>query len=101
MLEGVYPEYEWLQWQFEVAPHSFWTMENQRKFFEWIEENVVVNLPDGWYSLKTEDIQMYGGGSLLFNTYQNSLANALSTVMPDRDWHLWLFTKVNTLNQLT
>jgi hypothetical protein len=69
-------------------------MENQRKFFEWFEGEIVVNLPDGWYSVKTLDIQLNGGGSLLFNTYRNSVATALEKVFPERDWHMWLFEKV-------
>jgi hypothetical protein len=46
---------------------------------------------EDWYSVKREHVESYGGKSLLYNHYQNSVYHAVRDIYPERKWLPWRF----------
>jgi hypothetical protein len=61
-LATVYPDHEWLPWQFKRSPKSYWaSLENQRTFMEWVKKQLGLSKLDDWYSVKVQQVQELGG----------------------------------------
>ncbi len=81
LLQAVYSEeYEFLPWMFSHSPKSFWKdVDNQRKYFDWLEKELKLVSKEEWYKVTKEMIeQRHGTGLLQF--YKNSLFSALKTI---------------------
>lgn len=40
MLSTIYPEFDWIPWKFHGVPKKFWTLENKKKFVDWISKEL-------------------------------------------------------------
>jgi len=94
MLRSLLPEYDWCEWLFPVAPKTFWdSVENQRRFIEWLGGEMGVRRWQDWYRVTERDFKRHGGDSLL-TRYNYSLLVIFSSLFPEHDWKPWLFTRV-------
>jgi hypothetical protein len=61
-LLNIYPDYPWHPWKFESpAPKGFWTdIQNQKKYFDWLGEQLGVKTMDDWYNVKYSSIVATG-----------------------------------------
>ena len=106
ILSSVYPEHNWLPWKFKKATGGFWTMENQRKFMDWVKKELSIKEMQDWYRITIKDIRDLGGAGLLYSEYRNSPFLMLSTIYNEYEWLPWKFTIPpsgyweNTENQL-
>ena len=51
-LQLVYPEHNWLPWQFNTCPPSFWSnTHNQKQFLEWAGKQLKINELSDWYKI--------------------------------------------------
>lgn len=68
-LVNVYPSHNWQPWRFSVSPIGFWsTVENQRKFMDWLsQEQGISKLPD-WYDLNNQKLIVKHGGTHILQT---------------------------------
>jgi hypothetical protein len=83
-LQSVYPEFEWHPWRFKRSPgESFWKDKvNQRKFFDWLANEMGITRPQGWHAVNKNIIYKYGGKTLL-QLYDNSVQKAILSVYPE------------------
>ena len=52
ILQQVYPDYNWLPWQFDKSPRNFWNdPKNTRKYMDWISTQLNVKDMDDWYKV--------------------------------------------------
>jgi hypothetical protein len=59
MLSNLYPEQEWLPWEFAKCPRSFWDdKNNQKKYMEWAGKQLKVKEMSDWYKL-TQQVKKY------------------------------------------
>jgi hypothetical protein len=55
LLKSVYPQYEWLPWLFASIPNNYFeTIENQKKYVEWIGNKLNVKQLSDWYNITRE-----------------------------------------------
>jgi hypothetical protein len=67
-LQSVYPQYEWLPWNFIHATRSFWSkLENQRTFFDWLRGELGIQSMEDWYDIKLSDIRQKGVRIFVFD----------------------------------
>jgi hypothetical protein len=94
----VFPEYEWLPWQFERSSRNYWNdMNNQRKFAEWAAKYFKIQQLSDWYKISYEvtiatrikrilqDIRQVGAGTLL-RRYGYSPIKFISQIFPQHHW---------------
>ena len=56
-LESIYPNYEWIPWKFNQTPKNYWlNIENQRKYFNWLSNQLNIKSNEDWYNIKLEKI---------------------------------------------
>ena len=56
-LKSIYPNYEWIPWKFQQTPKNFWSnIENQRKYFHWLSNQLNIKSNEDWYNIKLEQI---------------------------------------------
>src|SRR5205823_4189896 len=88
----VYPEHDWMLWQFEATPKHFWENDsNHRHFFDRLGLQATYKEMDDWYNVTVEVIGDHEGLGLLSQHYNSSPSQALQTVYPEHDWMLWRF----------
>ena len=54
LLSTIYPNYEWLPWQFEKATHFFESSENQKKWIDWAKTQLNVRDMNDWYQITSQ-----------------------------------------------
>lgn len=90
-LQSIYPEFEWCLFHFVSVPQNYWkAKDNQKKMFDWMADQLGIQVQQDWYSVSLEDIHLLGGQGLLTNYHSNSLFSALQYVYPDFEWIPWL-----------
>ena len=53
-LKSIYPNYEWIPWKFHQTPKNYWlNIENQRKYFHWLSNQLNIKSNEDWYNIKT------------------------------------------------
>jgi len=91
ILTAVYPDYEWLEWNFKCTAKGFWSKRtNHNIYAAWLGKKLGYTEPDHWYSI-TRDIICDNGGGTLLQTYYDSLIQFLRAVYPDYEWLEWKF----------
>jgi hypothetical protein len=70
-------------------------MENQRKFFDWLGEQLGCEEFEDWYSVKLEDCIELGASKLL--SIYGSFPTALQTVYPERTVYPWKFSTLGKM----
>jgi hypothetical protein len=59
LLSSMYPDYDWLPWQFDKCPQNYWdSIDHRRKFMEWAGKQLNVKEMEDWYrvSVKVQEI---------------------------------------------
>ena len=94
-LQTLYPEVNWLDWNFEKVRSGFWKdLSNCRMFLDWLGQQLGVKSMDDWYNITKDTMIQKGAGSLL-RKYDSSPAKMLTSVYKEHDWMIWKFSKVN------
>ena len=61
LLCAIYPDFDWIPWNFSVVPKYFWDDENnQKKFLDWAGNKLGIKEMDGWYNV-TQKVYKFGG----------------------------------------
>jgi hypothetical protein len=90
-LQALYPQYEWYPWLFTHSPSKFWSSwSNQRRYLNWVAEELGIETQHQWYSISNEDIISMQGTTLL-GQHNSSMHRALQYVYPEYEWHGWFF----------
>jgi hypothetical protein len=95
-LMAAYPEHEWHEWRFRAVPGEFWlSSANRKRFFLTIgkEMDISESHLEKWYSVTVLDVAARGGGTMISEFYNNSLAQALEQVYPHHLWESWRFVQ--------
>jgi hypothetical protein len=94
-LMHVYPEHNWLEWNFAQLPKAFWSQPaHQVKFIRWLAADL--NLPslNAWYDIPRATIVKSGGHGLL-KLHDGAISNALKLAFPDHEWQPWKFVRIS------
>ncbi len=79
-LSTVYSDHTWYPWRFQKHPPNLWhSLETQRKFFDWLAQQLNFVHPDDWYKVKASDINWSGGSNLLNAKYNGSIFRVITT----------------------
>jgi len=122
LLASLYPNSNFLPWEFSKVPNNFWIEEkNQRWYLSWLgrelfgitmtsasaptkigggqgiekekeEERKETNEMEAWYGVTHEDFVKHNGLGLLAH-YHDSFHHLLAALFPQIDWLPWKFTK--------
>jgi very-short-patch-repair endonuclease len=91
IVRNIYPEYEWLDWNFNKTPQGYWdNKENQRKFMDWLGKKLSYETMEDWYKLNIDIIRDHNVGGLL-SKYSSSHIALLISVYPEYKWLEWKF----------
>jgi hypothetical protein len=86
-----FPQYDWKEWLFQMAPIKFWKdRKNHIRYMRWLGEQLKIKRPEDWYRVTTEDFQRHAGGSFLL-CYRSSVSLVVKKCMPRHDWKDWMF----------
>jgi hypothetical protein len=62
MLEALFPERKWHQWEFTKVPRSFWKdSDNQRLYLDWLGKKLNVQTLDDWYNIPFSKLKDHSG----------------------------------------
>lgn len=87
-------EQEWRVWKNGIVPIGYWSKwENQRKYFDWLSEELNITHQEQWYSVNIDSIRKISGSGGILQHFENSLVTALLEVYPQYLWLPWKFTK--------
>jgi hypothetical protein len=65
-LESVYSEFMWDSWKFGNNPHGLWsTLSSQRRFMDYISENLGMRTFEDWYQVNTLEFRKLGGKRMI------------------------------------
>jgi len=86
LLCAVYPEYEWLPWEFEVPlPRALWKDPRVlKKAVKFAESELRISEPEDWGRVKIADLRELGLDDVFKN--QQSIATVLRHVYKDEGW---------------
>jgi hypothetical protein len=57
MLKALALEHEWLEWKFAHTNRGYWnSMDNQRKYLDWLGKQLGVSELSDWYDVTTRDV---------------------------------------------
>jgi hypothetical protein len=94
MVCSCYPQIEWQVWRFGDLPGGFWMeSKNQRKFLDWMAEDMNMKKVEDWYRTMRGDFLKRGGGGLL-DRYKGSPIDALKKIYNRTEWQEWRFNPV-------
>jgi len=71
------PEMKWEEWMFK-GNHKWENVENHKRFFNWLGEELGFHSPFDWMQLTVGDVEKLNGGPLLFRYYNSSIRQFLS-----------------------
>jgi hypothetical protein len=88
-----FPDYEWKEWLFEIAPRSFWRERvNRHRYLQWLGERLGYRTPSDWYQVTNQDFEDHKGrGCLVY--YNSTVSAAVMDFLPHYDWKEWLFSR--------
>ena len=93
LLKEAYPEHDWKPWLFHKVPKGFWnSKENQRKFLDWIGDQMSIKTFSDWYKVSYKNLFKLGGKAL--TDKYSSIPDMFKTLYPEYDWQPWLFHRV-------
>ena len=82
MLKHIFPEHDWLEFRFSMAPKGYWdSHKNLVRYMDWLGAVLGFMEMDDWYEVRTEDFNTnYGAGAPF------SPSNAVMTAYPEHGW---------------
>ena len=79
-------------WMNGRVPNGFWDIrENRRCYLTWLGQQCGFTRVEDWYALRKHHFQKHYGGGLLRNAYGSSVQAAVRDLIPNHEWHPWLF----------
>jgi len=92
---GCFPDIDWKEWLFSTVPPGFWIERSNRvRYLQWLERELEISKPDGWYNVKQADFFSRHGTSVLQDIYRGSPGAAAKDLYPKHCWYEWLFSQV-------
>jgi len=94
MLATIYPEHEWIPWEFRRLPLNFFKSEaNVRSYFQFLREELGLHPRDRkkWYKVGIRDMRNAGGTKAVSFVRSHGLYELLTMIYPDYAWLPWLF----------
>ena len=86
LIKKYYPKYDWIPWKFERVPKNFWSdVNNQRKYTDWLFNELKFKNMEDWYNINQEIIQNNFGASVL-NYYKGSPQKMLEKIYSEIKW---------------
>lgn len=93
LFQQIYPEHNWVRWNFDQCPDDFWKIEENRiSYKNWLFKRLNLTGPEGWYQINRDIIKDNNGYG--FIKYYVSFYNCVKTFEPEYDWLFWKFTRV-------
>jgi len=90
-LRGVYPDYEWLEWNFKSTSNGFWQdTKNHKLYADWLGKELGYTEVEHWYNI-TQNIINDNYGCGLLGYYNGSPIQFLREIYPDFKWLEWKF----------
>ena len=90
LMKLVYPEYDWIPWNFIQAPQGYWKIKENRLL--WCEtfrkKHNIIKLED-FYNYQLSDYTEFGGRCV--NYYGESFILMLKELYPEYEWLEWRF----------
>jgi len=94
LLSSIYPEVDWLPWQFQKVTQNMWNQkEIQRKFLDWLGKKLSYRSPEDFYKLTRTTI-IENGGERLFGVYKD-VHEIVSAAFPQHTFLPWMFATVS------
>jgi hypothetical protein len=82
LLAGIFPNYEWLPWNFPYTPKKFWSdRKNMQKLVDWAGKELGVVQFSDWNKKTTRDLVELVGHSVV--SHYRSLAQLLAFAYPE------------------
>jgi hypothetical protein len=76
--------------RFSTVPQKYWNSKNnQRKYFDWIADELNIQTQEEFYSVTVAELRDRGGWGLINNYYSQSLFKALESIYPEFIWLPW------------
>jgi hypothetical protein len=93
LLETVYPDFKWQFWKKSVSRTGFWNdISNQKEYIEWLYNTLGFTDMTDWYYIRQKHFKD-NYGSFIFDYYNGSPYQLLTTLYSDYDWKFWMFHK--------
>jgi hypothetical protein len=87
LLRKAYPEYEWHPWLApSLPPRYFKKSKNQRKYMNWIAEELCIDCQEEWYHVSIQQFIKHKNAKQLLSEHKGSLVAALRVVYPEYLW---------------
>jgi hypothetical protein len=62
-LVAEFPHHEFIPWKFNETQRGYWdSLDNQRKYVEWVGKQLQLSHLSDWYKVKQADFVRFGGG---------------------------------------
>jgi len=88
-----FPDYDWKEWLFGMAPRQFWQdPRNHRRYMKWLGQQLGIRRPSDWYRVSNQDFRDNKGGAFLIH-YDSTISLAIMRYLPNYDWKEWMFDK--------
>jgi hypothetical protein len=82
-LSVIYPEYQWDVSKFKKVPRNFWRdRQNQIDFFNSLAKELNIRNMEEWSTVRSLDVRLKGGSTILGEYYSSSLTKALVSLFP-------------------
>jgi len=86
MLRYFYPEKDWLEFRFSMAPKGYWgSKESLVNYMDWLGSELGFKKMEDWYEVITEDFNRHHGAAPLKMT-GTSPSKIVMTAYPEYDW---------------
>ena len=90
LMKLVYPEHEWIPWNFTQAPQGYWKIkENRLTWCEAFRKQHEIKDLDDFYKYQLSDWEQFPGRCVGF--YGDSIVNMLKELYPEHQWREWRF----------
>lgn len=94
MTKELYPEYDWLEWEFIRITQNFWKNKNNRiLYLKWLGYKLNFKCEEDWYKINRNDFKNNKGISL-FGFYNFSPREVCKELYPKFEWMEWKFKNV-------
>ena len=94
-----YPELNLHFWQFGNSRNQWANKENQRRYLNWLGEQLGFGVASDWYQVREIDFQQNYGITLL-QQYGSSISKCVSTVFSEHEWQEIAFYKTEFKAQI-
>ena len=106
LLNSVYPNYNWLEWKFQLTSRNYWgtnsrnkkinkvNTANVKKYIDWLGKELGYTTMEDWYKITQKIISENHGVGLLSHYYAGSIWKLLISVYPNYNWLEWKLQSV-------